>query len=1675
MKKILTLLTCLLVSTASVFADLPFRNWRYDSFKVLKVSSENTVFIGNSITNMHEWWEAFGDNNVINRGVSGAVSDETIANLGSITKGQPKKAFLMIGTNDLGSGGTPETVLANIRIILDRFKAESPATKLYVQSILPSPNGSRTLENEQKANELIQELLKEYEGVTYIDLWDDMMPITDWTYSADKLHPNAKGYKVWCDKIAPYVLDREDATSTYTENTINYQGENNSWGMRFSQFGWLPLNDGDIIMLGDDVIHGGEWHELLHSAKVKDRGTGWGYNSVTISRLKASLPQVFGERTDKGKPAQVCIYIGATDVAGNSTASAIATSYMELVESVHNYAPEATIHLISIFPNSNATSTAKAAEVNAAVKTKAEALSYASQVKYVDAYSTFVSNGVASTAYFNGNYLYAKGYAKLSQIIAASINEVAPGTVTPVSDEEADEEYDKTAALMALDNAVINAGKFPVGNGAGEYSEANAAALTAALAAANALKQGDATNEQLEAAAKAIQDAMDALLPLINMPLASTSGEVHGYKMYTPNRGNKYLTSQGAGKEVAGLDAHDNLTGIWKFVLRTDGKTYDIVNLGDGSYLDNTAAYNKALSTVTSAPATGWKFSYSDAPGTYIVTSGTVQLNMSNHNTNVWNWGGGDNREDAGCQYRIVETELPEVLPLPAPLLTLTDLELDGSHAYRVKKSVADKIFAADELTIVMDITPSAAAGNNGAPSSHFFVASANEEGDDCLGYMVRNTNQLGIQYRGAAGTEGWFTQSTPAYAVGQRVQVIYKTNNANKLHTIYLNGALVRSIGDAAPNWPFHSLGSVEDVTGLFIGGVKKNGTTDVQNGFKGTIHSIRFYGVDFTDNQRGQLTYDDVTGETGKAFLEDADTKTPEFNTEVTIDLANGTLVRDDGKSSAWKNHWTSNDDITPTVTMMSDNNNMQAGSDGVHIDARSGLNKVSTYTLSVPDGYLITGFSLDFTAVSPSDPEAITYKDKKYTGTAELQNISDSGLKDNILTFTVNGTNTGVLLQNFVINIDKGKVEEKAAFEVFQTFNTEDAVPYRIPAIAQAKNGNLIAVADYRYGKADIGYGRVDLWGRISTDNGLTWGDRFQIVDYKQYTEGRLDGGFGDPCIVADRESDRVLLMSCSGKVGFPNGTRDNHQGIARFYSEDNGVTWSAPEDISESIYSLFDNSTIGTPRSMFIGSGRIFQSHTVKAGDYYRLYCSNLYKDVNGVNKNYVLYSDDFGQTWNVLGGADVAPIPSGADEPKAEELPDGSIVCSSRKTNGRWFNIFHFTDTEKAEGYWDECVSSDGSNNGVAATSNTCNGEIMIVPAVNKENGKEAFIALQSLPMAANRSNVSIRWKVLESLADYTETADFAKDWDGGIRVSKIGSAYSTMALLDDNTIGFLYEEETHGAGYTIVYKNYTLEEITGDAYGVKTEASRDENVKAGMEARMDALKEKFTRNVGDFSAESAENLQKAYDAYMSAPSKALYEAFNAAVCSAKRNGVDANIVYRLRNVDRQNGTLYLICDADDLTAAALDATVGSQLFQFVPAGEGTWYVKNHGSDLYIGSTGLNEKRVPVVTTREEAAPYVVRTSATGTNYLVCQTPGGPNSALHLAGDCIRIVPWVAEGSPASGWAIEATDLVTAIEAVEEAGHGARIENYYDLSGRRVSAPVKGGIYVTDKRRKVIMK
>ena len=266
------------------------------------------------------------------------------------------------------------------------------------------------------------------------------------------------------------------------------------------------------------------------------------------------------------------------------------------------------------------------------------------------------------------------------------------------------------------------------------------------------------------------------------------------------------------------------------------------------------------------------------------------------------------------------------------------------------------------------------------------------------------------------------------------------------------------------------------------------------------------------------------------------------------------------------------------------------------------------------------------------------------------------------------------------------------------------------------------------------------------------------------------------------------------------------------MGRYTSSDEGKTWKA-EEVTQHVYGLVDGM-----KSAFFTSGRICQSSRIKVGSHYRVYTA---LTTHGGNR--VLYSDDFGKTWHLLGANAAETAPKG-DEAKLEELPNGDVLISSRTQNGRFFNIYKYADKKKATGAWGTVAFSSAANNGVKNGDSACNGEILMVKAKNAQ-GKAVDLMLQSVPTGPGRSNVAVFYKALRSKADYASPEAIAKDWEGAYQVSTTTSAYSTMVQAQDGKILFLYEEDAFRHPetepddyYNIVFKKLCVKKITAGKY-----------------------------------------------------------------------------------------------------------------------------------------------------------------------------------------------------------------------------------------------------------------
>lgn len=95
------------------------------------------VFAGDSLTDGHDWASVCTPGPVLDRGIGADTTVGLAFRVGEIVRHRPAKLFLLIGISDLRIGRTVSSILETYEQLLARVRAASPATKIYVESVLP--------------------------------------------------------------------------------------------------------------------------------------------------------------------------------------------------------------------------------------------------------------------------------------------------------------------------------------------------------------------------------------------------------------------------------------------------------------------------------------------------------------------------------------------------------------------------------------------------------------------------------------------------------------------------------------------------------------------------------------------------------------------------------------------------------------------------------------------------------------------------------------------------------------------------------------------------------------------------------------------------------------------------------------------------------------------------------------------------------------------------------------------------------------------------------------------------------------------------------------------------------------------------------------------------------------------------------------------------------------------------------------------------------------------------------------------------------------------------------------------------------------------------------------------------------------------------------------------------
>ncbi len=351
-----------------------------------------------------------------------------------------------------------------------------------------------------------------------------------------------------------------------------------------------------------------------------------------------------------------------------------------------------------------------------------------------------------------------------------------------------------------------------------------------------------------------------------------------------------------------------------------------------------------------------------------------------------------------------------------------------------------------------------------------------------------------------------------------------------------------------------------------------------------------------------------------------------------------------------------------------------------------------------------------------------------------------------------------------------------------------NDDQSRYWRIPAVCEGRDGRLIAVMDKRWGSnADLP-NNIDVVTCYSDDKGRTWSPRQTIAGTPELGG---DYGHGDPGVLYDRRTGDIIVCVVSHR-GFLPSTPDDRALIKLIVSHDNGETWDAPRDITDQLYGT------GCPDPVrsrwwgaFAASGAMMQT---RSGRIMSVLC--VCEKEEDVITNYVMYSDDDGETWKVCPDC----ICTSGDESKIVELSDGRLSVSTRHRGGRFFN----TATVDAAGdihFGKQQLCTD-------LTEPACNGDYVRYPFAPK--GEESHMLLHTIcHHPTDRRNVTVFL-----------SEDEGKTWLDTYRPICPGrGGYSALTVLSDGTIGCFYEEdapaETGYIGYNLRFVRFSMDWLRG--------------------------------------------------------------------------------------------------------------------------------------------------------------------------------------------------------------------------------------------------------------------
>ncbi|PCE64935.1 SGNH/GDSL hydrolase family protein [Sediminicola luteus] len=184
------------------------------------------VFTGSS--SIRKWYSLNSDYpgvHILNTGFGGSQASDLLYFLDDLVGHyRPQKVFIYEGDNDIASKKKPKRVLADLKEIARRLKAQQPQIQIVYISAKPSPSRWKFRGKFRRLNRKLAQFCAQDPQLQFVDVWQPMLdgrkPKTD-IFVSDRLHMNEKGYAIWKAVLAPFVPLNPIEMATNNETNLN--------------------------------------------------------------------------------------------------------------------------------------------------------------------------------------------------------------------------------------------------------------------------------------------------------------------------------------------------------------------------------------------------------------------------------------------------------------------------------------------------------------------------------------------------------------------------------------------------------------------------------------------------------------------------------------------------------------------------------------------------------------------------------------------------------------------------------------------------------------------------------------------------------------------------------------------------------------------------------------------------------------------------------------------------------------------------------------------------------------------------------------------------------------------------------------------------------------------------------------------------------------------------------------------------------------------------------------------------------------------------------------------------------------------------------------------------------------------------------------------------------------